>query len=58
MLGAYLLIALCAVMEVVAVSVLGELLPLGRHLCRCLYIVVLGTEIVAVVGSVDLLNVV
>ena len=56
--GTHLAVAGRAVLEVVAVAVFGELLPLGCHLGRGLYEIVLGTEVVRVVGVVDSLNVV
>lgn len=58
MLRTHLAIVCRAVLEVVAVAVLREPFPLGRHLRRRLYEVVLRTEIVGVVGLVDLTNII
>ena len=58
MLRPHLAVASRAVLQIVAVAVLSEPLPLGGHLGRRLHEVVLRPEIVGVVGRVNLLNVV
>lgn len=58
MLRTHLAIVCRAVLEVVAVAVLREPFLLGSHLRRRLYEVVLRTEIVGVVGLVDLTNII
>ena len=57
-LGADVVVAGGAVLEVVSVAVAGDLLPFGSHGGGGVSEVVLGEEIVSVVGSVDLSNVV
>ena len=44
---------LCAVLEIISVAVRLDLLPLGSHVGRGIDEVVLGTEIVDVVGLVN-----
>ena len=46
-----------AVLEVIPVTVLHEALPLVGHLGRCLYEIVLGPQVVGVIGFVDSSNV-
>ena len=58
MFGAYAPVARGAVLEVVAVSVLHEVLPLGGHVCRSLAEVIFRAEVVLVVGTVYPLNVI
>jgi hypothetical protein len=58
MFGADTVVADSAVLEVVAVAVGGELLPLGSHLGGGVGEVVLGAEVLGVVGPVDGTNVV
>ena len=53
-----LIIAGGAVLQVVTVSILGELFPFCRHLRGCVDEVVLRVEIVLIVRLVYLLNVV
>ena len=58
MLGADMVVSCGAVLEVVSVSVAGDLLPFGGHGGGGVSEVVLGEEVVSVVGRIDLSNVV
>ena len=58
MLGAHMVVAGGAVLEVIAVAVAGDLLPFGGHGGGGVSKVVLGAQVVLIVGFVDRLNVI
>ena len=58
MLGADVVVAGGAVLEIVSVAVAGDLLPFGSHGGGGVSKVVLGAEVVLIVGFVDRLNVI